>query len=473
MSLADRGQVGRIDVTKRVKNWVDKQRSARASVAPSLFPELEPAAPLPVDSVPVTKRQRLHVPDFEPVRPRAPRPFGCQTKTLVSDQIQEPTSSEKLAQRGASYERGLSNNAYLAAACGTQNLRLNIRPGSVKFSFSDDFDRLPLCSKPQSVGCKRGFIKELSDASRNRLASKAADLQAVGHVPEIMITLTSPANWRDVYVGTPLECSNEFNCNIDLIINKKTYFYIKHVNYISYKTPYSNYLCSTKAFGRMSSESVFMNSIEGGREFKRHMAAFRKRLDLKLRKLMIDDWSALWFLEFQKRGAPHIHLMIFNCDIPVYKRVSLREWLGLAWAEIVGNPIEEEFNKHVKAGTKIEKMRKRHFGYAMKYASKMEQKQVPSEFKKVGRFWGVWNVKMEPPIEIDLDFNRFQGGDVEHVASMVFDALSEVVLHSEHFVSTRWRRFYDMIQNGLKHKFGFTVYGEDATKLVVNRVGSA
>jgi hypothetical protein len=26
----------------------------------------------------------------------------------------------------------------------------------------------------------------------------------------------------------------------------------------------------------------------------------------------------------------------------------------------------------------------------MKYASKMEQKDVPAEFENVGRFWGVW-----------------------------------------------------------------------------------
>jgi hypothetical protein len=48
--------------------------------------------------------------------------------------------------------------------------------------------------------------------------------------------------------------------------------------------------------------------------------------------------------------------------------------------------------KHLLAGTRIETFRSPPAlgSYIMKYASKMEQKDVPKEFESVGRFWGTW-----------------------------------------------------------------------------------
>ena len=101
--------------------------------------------------------------------------------------------------------------------------------------------------------------------------------------------------------------------------------------------------------------------------------------------------TGLWVLEFQKRGAPHFHIFL---------RESLdKQAVANAWYRIVnsGDP------KHLLAGTRIEQFRYPPAlgSYVMKYASKMEQKDVPAEFENVGRFWGVWG-KPEIATEIHL-----------------------------------------------------------------------
>jgi len=99
--------------------------------------------------------------------------------------------------------------------------------------------------------------------------------------------------------------------------------------------------------------------------------------------------TGLWVLEFQKRGAPHFHIFI---------QTSLdRVAVSKAWYKIV-NSMDP---KHLAAGTRIERFRYPPAigSYVMKYASKMDQKDVPSEFKNVGRFWGI---RGDPVITRDI-----------------------------------------------------------------------
>ena len=88
----------------------------------------------------------------------------------------------------------------------------------------------------------------------------------------------------------------------------------------------------------------------------------------------------LWVLEFQKRGAPHFHLFMSD--------YVDKDAVANAWFKIVasGDP------KHLIAGTRIELFRNPQVrgSYVMKYAAKMEQKDVPPNFDNVGRFWGTW-----------------------------------------------------------------------------------
>lgn len=88
----------------------------------------------------------------------------------------------------------------------------------------------------------------------------------------------------------------------------------------------------------------------------------------------------LWFLEFQKRGAPHFHILTEN-DITHAKRDVSRIWYGIVDS---GDP------RHLRVGTRTEKIRDVGGAgkYAAKYGAKKSQKAVPPEFRNVGRFWG-------------------------------------------------------------------------------------
>lgn len=342
------------------------------------------------------------------VRQSAMRALVQRPRLLSADQF----APLKLAARAEKYTTGLSNAAYLAASSGTQKIKVTLSPARVKFTISDPVaDLAPSAPGPAAGGGRRGVVREFSDGSRDRLADRAAELEALGKVPQFMGTFTAPANWEQVYLH--------------------------------------------------DEDGV---SLEGGRIFKGHLEALRKRLDRKLQKMGVHHWAALWFLEFQERGAPHVHLIVFDCVVTGRQRAALRSWAGRAWSDICGNPSRHERKKHRKAGTQIAKMRKKHFGYAMKYASKMQQKAVPEGFHGVGRFWGVWNCKRAAPVVVDLDYSRLNGQEAAWVSYLVANVLGTVAEFSADFVTTRTRKLENALLHGIKHKFGFSVYGSAASE---------
>lgn len=121
---------------------------------------------------------------------------------------------------------------------------------------------------------------------------------------------------------------------------------------------------------------------------KAHLDAFRKRLER-----CYGHFPAVWRLEFQKRGAPHYHLLAW---LPVHRLPGglwrLREAVAWFWNDVVdpGNV------KHLQASTSLEIPRSWRGvnSYAAKYMGKLERLQegAPS----VGRFWGVWRRGMLP-----------------------------------------------------------------------------
>jgi hypothetical protein len=90
----------------------------------------------------------------------------------------------------------------------------------------------------------------------------------------------------------------------------------------------------------------------------------------------------LWFFEWQRRGAPHVHILL---ERSLRGLVSGKD-VSSAWYRICDSGDE----KHLLAGTKTERLRKKDGAvrYALKYASKMRQKRVPDDFINVGRMWG-------------------------------------------------------------------------------------
>lgn len=140
-----------------------------------------------------------------------------------------------------------------------------------------------------------------------------------------------------------------------------------------------------------------------GKESKEHLRRFIQELRRNEARKHPDDterFSVFWFLEFQKRGAPHYHLFT-TCFVPW-------SWVATTWYKIVGS----ENIYHLKAGTRTESLKKGRGGtisYASKYAVKMEQKTVPEEFENVGRFWGVTGLRTV--VEADIFVSRYDMQD--------------------------------------------------------------
>lgn len=147
--------------------------------------------------------------------------------------------------------------------------------------------------------------------------------------------------------------------------------------------------------------------------WKVHLRRWRSRLERRYGAL-----KAFWRLEFQKRGAPHYHVLLF--DAPWIDR----EWLAKSWYECVGSGDP----KHLKAGTQIkfvaskDKERGRVIYYVSKYIGKNDTGSRPPD-AWTGRYWGRWNIKTLQPITFDIDR--------EHVELVRYHALASRVHPSE------------------------------------------
>lgn len=155
-----------------------------------------------------------------------------------------------------------------------------------------------------------------------------------------------------------------------------------------------------------------------GKAVKEHLKAYRKRFERA--------WGfaplAIWKLEFQRRGAPHLHLWgpepegtageLRRLTQRRYRPavgdgLPYREWLSVVWADIVDHPDPEQKRRHIRAGTAVdfregERMRdpRRLAVYFTKhgsYRAKEYQHQVPDAWAEPGagpgRFWGYWGLE--------------------------------------------------------------------------------
>lgn len=144
----------------------------------------------------------------------------------------------------------------------------------------------------------------------------------------------------------------------------------------------------------IDNSKVFMITLtyEGipsdGREVMEDLGAFRRRLDRWSDERSI-DYGAVWIKEFQRRGSVHFHLLIVFSDLLRgdfrFHRDGLIKFVSRAWHEITGSS-----DKGLRAGTRVEGVRRSAIGYMMRYMGKDYQKNVPPDFKNVGRFWGFW-----------------------------------------------------------------------------------
>lgn len=145
-----------------------------------------------------------------------------------------------------------------------------------------------------------------------------------------------------------------------------------------------------------------------GDAVKRHLSLLRKRFARAWGRPLV----GLWKLEFQERGAPHVHIFA----VPprgkaarqrgVLVRRRFESWLSHTWADIVNHPDPLDRANHLLAGTGVDRAEgarytdpRRAAVYFLKHSSKTADSKeyqhiVPAAWREPGcgpgRFWGIW-----------------------------------------------------------------------------------
>lgn len=114
---------------------------------------------------------------------------------------------------------------------------------------------------------------------------------------------------------------------------------------------------------------------DDNQDWKHHLNVFSMRLARKY-----PGSSFIWKMEFQERGAPHFHLLLFGTGFVPY------QWIARVWWEICGTGDED----HLKAGTSVQKARS--FNGVMSYVGKkyLGKTELMPAGVDCGRLWGVY-----------------------------------------------------------------------------------
>lgn len=168
---------------------------------------------------------------------------------------------------------------------------------------------------------------------------------------------------------------------------------------------------SIKAFVTVTYPAEFPTD---GSEFKRH---FKRLLDaLQYRRKGI---RLFWFLEFQKRGAPHLHVYSSRT---IDHRVLQQLW----------DTASDNCGGYIHVNKPAASLTRKPWQYALKYSSKLEQKTVPEFITNVGRFWGWRN---RPPA-IAAKISTYWE-DIRDHAAMAYELLVEKLsAGNDLFIST-------------------------------------
>lgn len=165
--------------------------------------------------------------------------------------------------------------------------------------------------------------------------------------------------------------------------------------------------------------------VDNFRAWKRDLDVFFKRM-----RRAFGDVAAMWRLEFQRRGAPHFHIIVTS-DVIEYEQ--LKSFVTRAWAEIAHNSSvhKGKFATNVRSVNLVS--RKHAFAYCAKYMSKTEDKF--EQVEETGRCWGtVGGLDCEVMLEHRLSLSQVK--DIRDAAiallrvrrSRYADVLSEMSL---------------------------------------------
>ena len=295
--------------------------------------------------------------------------------------------------------KGLSNQPYLHESIQDGiSVVLEVRPTGIKLG-AHPVGQPKYRSDTYRGHHARGAITEFSGRSRRNLREMALDLGEYV-TPTLMLTATYPGEWRSV--------------------------------------------------------------AGSGRRTKRHLESLRSWITRWFQKHSVTNWGALWFLEFQERGAPHFHLLLWGDGSADLDLDKMRPALSKAWAKIVKHADLEERAKHLKAGTKLEWLRTHSFAYAVAYASKPHQKQVPDGYSKPGRFWGTWNADIPEPIVFQTQTTF---GNLEHLVNQLAPRALAIEQHSPEFASRLRDRTAGVVERGWPTTV--RVYGKQAVEVAL------
>lgn len=175
-------------------------------------------------------------------------------------------------------------------------------------------------------------------------------------------------------------------------------------------------------------------------DFPQEFRAFKIQLDrfLKMIRRLDSNLAWIWRLEFQERGAPHYHLVLFwSKKSPKVSELTLKNWVTKAWLTHKACRCEDCQRYSTKL-TELDTFKKG-FNYVCKYSAKPDEKTKPVNS---GRIWGYSNNLERYPIKKDS------------IPLAYFQLLKARFL--EHFTNDRFKRNY--ISESLGSVFSFSLY---------------
>jgi hypothetical protein len=138
-----------------------------------------------------------------------------------------------------------------------------------------------------------------------------------------------------------------------------------------------------------------------GVAMKKHMEAWKERL-----RRHVGAPRGLWKMEFQRRGAPHLHLWL---ERPAGVSVlALKLLMAQCWVGVVGSSSKAHRRHGVKVEEWIGNPGRYVAAYTVRDSRKEYQHRVPAGWQHPGRFWGMWGLRAERAVS-DLELGRYVG----------------------------------------------------------------
>ena len=144
--------------------------------------------------------------------------------------------------------------------------------------------------------------------------------------------------------------------------------------------------CILKSFVTLTYPRKFASN---GRLVKQHFNNFLTQL-----RKYYGNFNYAWVLEFQKRGAPHFHIII-DKSVKILTSTGAGNLASNTsfMSEIWYNIVNSGDSRHLRYGVDIQPVTDPNTfalaSYFSKYMTKEGQKDVPFYYRDVGRFWGV------------------------------------------------------------------------------------